>query len=162
MPHTCTTHCVENLVLARGDAINVSELINRHATERKEPLSPLPVAVSKGSAPDIRQTNVNSRSILPPSHLTSLPGSSTQPRTTFDTRFYEDGRMSRRGGGEETRNHQRAPLLWEEREGGGECTKLNVKLASLISLYDEYNRGPGLVRRELIRACVFATRNAYL
>lgn len=70
--------------------------------------------------------------------------------------------MSRRGGGEETRNHQRAPLLWEERGGERGCTKLNVKLASLISLYDEYNRGPGLVRRELIRACVFATRNAYL
>lgn len=31
-------------------------------------------------------------------------------------------------------------------------TELNVKLASLISLYDEYNPGPGLVRRKLIRA----------
>lgn len=160
MPHTCTTHCVENLVLARGDAINVSELINRHATERKEPLSPLPVAVSKGSAPDIRQTNVNSRSILP-SHFPPWFVDATTHNVWY-TALHEDGRMSRRGGGEETRNHQRAPLLWEERERERGCTKLNVKLASLISLYDEYNRGPRLVRRELIRACVFATRNAYL
>lgn len=163
MPHTCTTHCVENLVLARGDAINVSELINRHATERKEPLSPLPVAVSKGSAPNIRQTNVNSRSILPPSHLTSLPASSTQPRTTFDTRPYTRMDGCRGGEGERrpviTNAH---PYFGRNERGGGECTKLNVKLASLISLYDEYNRGPGLVRRELIRTCVFATRNAYL
>lgn len=87
VPHTCTTHCVENLVLARGDAINVSELINRHATERKES----PVAVSKGSAPDIRQTNVNSRSILPshPSCLPSLPDATTQRLIHTVTRVYE-------------------------------------------------------------------------
>lgn len=54
-------------------------------------------------------------------------------------------RKGREGKGEKVpRNHRCVPLCRR--------TKLNVKLASLISLYDEYNPGPRLVRRKLIRA----------
>ena len=60
VPHTYVRTCAHvchrrKLGPGARDAINVSELINRHATEKGAP-----VAISKGSAADIRQTNVNS------------------------------------------------------------------------------------------------------